>query len=240
MIFVCSDLHGFPLKDFKKLLSKAGFSADDTLYILGDVIDRNGDGGIEMLRWIMKNKNIIMLKGNHEDMLLKCRGVFDKNCTLDIDEVFALNDYLSNGGNVTIKSMEQLKNSERLKIFKYLDSLPLYADIRCGNKQFVLVHGGFDNFKPHKKLGSYEDYEILWARPELEEKYFKRKTVIFGHTPTVCYGEQFRGKIIHTPTWINIDIGAAYGYGAALLKVDDMKEFYSSDILYCRNNIMQA
>lgn len=39
-----SDLHGYPLE-------KAGFSDDDFLYILGDVIDRNGDGGVEMLCW---------------------------------------------------------------------------------------------------------------------------------------------------------------------------------------------
>ena len=41
-------LHGYPLEKFKMLLNKAGFCDDDELFILGDVIDRNGDGGEAM------------------------------------------------------------------------------------------------------------------------------------------------------------------------------------------------
>ena len=53
MDYVISDLHGYPLDKFKALLDKVKFSNSDMLYILGDVIDRNGDGGIELLRYIM-------------------------------------------------------------------------------------------------------------------------------------------------------------------------------------------
>ena len=54
MIFVTSDLHGYPLKRFQRLLDEAGFTEDDELYVLGDVIDRHGDGGVETLLWIKK------------------------------------------------------------------------------------------------------------------------------------------------------------------------------------------
>ena len=49
MLFVTADLHGFPLHKFLALLNKAEFGKreDDFLFILGDVIDRNGDGGID-------------------------------------------------------------------------------------------------------------------------------------------------------------------------------------------------
>ena len=40
MLYVTSDLHGYPLDKFQRFLNKAGFSPDDTLYVLGDVIDR--------------------------------------------------------------------------------------------------------------------------------------------------------------------------------------------------------
>ena len=40
--FAISDLHGYPVDKFKALLDKANFSDSDTLYILGDVIDRSG------------------------------------------------------------------------------------------------------------------------------------------------------------------------------------------------------
>lgn len=46
MTYVISDLHGYPLEKFKMLLDKSGFCEDDFLYILGDVVDRNNDGGV--------------------------------------------------------------------------------------------------------------------------------------------------------------------------------------------------
>ncbi len=46
MTYVISDLHGYPIEKLKMLLEKAGFCEDDFLYILGDVIDRNGDGKV--------------------------------------------------------------------------------------------------------------------------------------------------------------------------------------------------
>ena len=49
MTYATSDLHGYPLDSFLRLLEKAGFSDSDVLYVLGDVIDRNGDGGSELL-----------------------------------------------------------------------------------------------------------------------------------------------------------------------------------------------
>ena len=65
MTYVISDLHGYPLKNFQQLLDKAAFSQADTLYILGDIIDRNGDGGVEMLCWLLSQPNIHLLLGNH-------------------------------------------------------------------------------------------------------------------------------------------------------------------------------
>ena len=44
--YVISDLHGYPISRLKQLLGKAGFGSRDFLYMLGDVIDRNNDGGI--------------------------------------------------------------------------------------------------------------------------------------------------------------------------------------------------
>ena len=72
MIYVTSDLHGYPKDKFLRFLFDSGFSDNDELYVLGDVIDRNGDGGVEMMRWIMGQPNVHFLLGNHEDMMLEC------------------------------------------------------------------------------------------------------------------------------------------------------------------------
>ncbi len=49
--YVMSDIHG-EADRFHAMLEKIHFSDDDTLYILGDVIDRGPDG-ISLLREIM-------------------------------------------------------------------------------------------------------------------------------------------------------------------------------------------
>ena len=77
MIYVTSDLHGFPLSGFLHLLSLAEFSGKDELIVLGDVIDRNGDGGIDLLRWMMVHSNVRLILGNHEGMMLSCSFLLD-------------------------------------------------------------------------------------------------------------------------------------------------------------------
>ena len=66
MIYVISDLHGYPLEKLKKLLEKAHFDENDFLYILGDVVDRNGDGGVEILIWLLFKPNVQLILGNHD------------------------------------------------------------------------------------------------------------------------------------------------------------------------------
>ena len=53
---------------------------------------------------------------------------------------------------------------------------------------------------------------------------------MFGHTPTFFYGEEYRGKIITTDTWINIDVGVGYGNLPVLLRLDDMEQCFLFDI----------
>ena len=50
--------------------------------------------------------------------------------------------------------------------------------------------------------------------------------VVIGHTPTEYYGEEFKGRMIKTKSWINIDTGVAFGNEPMLLRLDDMKAFY--------------
>ena len=67
--YVMSDIHG-ERELFHKMLQRIAFSEDDTLYILGDVIDRGTDG-IALLKEIKETPNMVMLLGNHEHMMLQ-------------------------------------------------------------------------------------------------------------------------------------------------------------------------
>ncbi|MBR4881055.1 MAG: metallophosphoesterase, partial [Clostridia bacterium] len=213
------------------LLSKAEFSDGDFLYILGDVIDRRGDGGVGILRWLLTAPNVQLILGNHEAMLLSCDFLFDEITEksisgLDAEKMGLLNSYNENGGNPTLKTLRSLDRDTVMDILDYLRDCPLYECVTAGDRDFILCHSGLGEFDKNKKLSEYTADELLWARPEYDDEYFEDITTVFGHTPTLYYGKEFKGKILHRPTWIDIDVGASYGYGTAMLRLDDMKEFY--------------
>ena len=75
MIYVLSDIHGNAIR-YNSIIEQINLQEMDTLYILGDVIDRYPDG-IKILREIMKKDNIKMLLGNHEYMMLEALDPLD-------------------------------------------------------------------------------------------------------------------------------------------------------------------
>lgn len=69
--FVFSDVHGF-YDEFVKTLDEAGYDKNNPEHWLiscGDNFDR-GDGNLEMLEFLQNSERIILVKGNHEDMLM--------------------------------------------------------------------------------------------------------------------------------------------------------------------------
>lgn len=230
MVYVISDLHGFPHNSFIQLLGSSGFCDNDFLYILGDVIDRNGDGGVRTLCWLTEQPNVQLILGNHEAMLLSCEFLFDEVTDTNLRDFTAekmelLNTYLQNGGGVTLDSIRQLKRETQMDIIDYLHEAPLYDAITVNSRDYLLVHAGLENFSPDKRILDYTADELLWNSPRRDEMYFNDITTVFGHTPTFAYGEEHRGKIIKTPTWIDIDTGAGYGEAPVLLRLDDLREF---------------
>lgn len=232
--YVTSDLHGLPLKELKALLDSVNFSDDDRLYILGDVIDRQNDGGVEILCWLLHQPNVKLILGNHEAMLLSCEFVFDEITEENIknlsqEKMELLNNYMLNGGDVTLKSLQKLtKTSPKTvkDILNYLHNAPLYETVSVLDRDFVLVHSGLDNFSPDKKITDYTYDELLWAWPELTDRYYDNMITVFGHTPTMSYDSKYTGKILHTKTWIDVDVGVPYGTSPALLRLDDLRGFY--------------
>lgn len=86
MIYAMSDIHG-QYEQFLTLLEQIGIRKEDTLYILGDVVDR-GPEPMKILKYMMAHSNIIPIIGNHEVMALpisnfwcrKFREIFWINC----------------------------------------------------------------------------------------------------------------------------------------------------------------
>ena len=232
--YTVSDLHGYPVEKFKTMLNKVGFTDEDTLFVLGDVIDRNGDGGIGLLRYFMTQPNIELIIGNHEEMLLACGFLFNEISDdalpfSNIGNAMAYFNYLSNGGRVTIESLRELSKNEPGVvggILDYLRDAPHIGALTVGSRDFLLVHSGLGGFDPCKKISEYKPEDLLWTRPELDTEYFDDIITVFGHTPTLYYGDEYRGKVLKTRTWIDIDVGAGQAFSPALLRLDDLEVFY--------------
>ena len=229
MIYVTSDLHGYPFEAFMKLLRSADFSTEDFLFILGDVIDRGNDG-VKYLQWIMRQKNVELLLGNHEEMLLACDFLFEEITaeraeSLTSEDFYLLQNWQLNGAVPTLEAMLDLSADERKNIIEYLREAPHYADFELNGQRFLLTHSGLKNFEKGKPIEAYATDDLLWNRPKLTDEYDDDVITIFGHTPTFSFGEEYNGKILKTNTWIDIDAGCARGNPPVLLRLDDMKIF---------------
>lgn len=217
MIYCMSDIHGE--KDrFDKMLDLIHFSDSDTLYIIGDVIDR-GPSGIEILKFIMDHPNIILIMGNHEDICLKTLGPRNEFGARDI--------WRSNGGSHTYREMVyQMSPAERRKILRYIESSPIEQEITVTGQKYHLVHGW---------PGATEDDKI-WGRPmdNIPSILPAGTTAIIGHTPTchLAVENEDPFHIIRRPEqhYIDIDCGAGHlqlnDRTLACLRLNDMAEFY--------------
>ncbi|MBQ6153366.1 MAG: serine/threonine protein phosphatase [Ruminococcus sp.] len=229
MVYVISDLHGYPFEKFQEILTKAQFCDDDELYVLGDVIDR-GEDGIKYLLWLLQKKNAHFVLGNHEKMMLDCPFLFDRFnleylLNPDRKQRIALMIWNLNGAEPTINALQGVEYEKKQEILEYLKAAPMYREITVNDKQYLLIHSGLRDFCPDKPLEEYSEKDLLWERPELTQRYFDDKTVVFGHTPTWYYGDEHEGKILITDTWIDIDVGAGGGYTPIMLRLDDMEQF---------------
>ena len=231
MIYVTSDLHGYPLDKFKALLEKAEFADNDFCFVLGDVIDR-GPEGIKILRWLMNQPNFELLLGNHEAMMLACDFICDditdeSIASLTTEKLGTYTTWLSNGGQTTLNELYALPYEERKCIFEFLREALLYESVFAGGRDFLLTHSGLGSFDKSKKISEYSTFDLLWNRSDLKTRYFDNIITVFGHTPTQYYGSDYEGKAIFTDTWIDIDTGASCGGSPMLLRLDDLQEFYA-------------
>ncbi|MBQ8159520.1 MAG: metallophosphoesterase [Clostridia bacterium] len=229
MIYVTSDLHGYPLADFQKLLRGADFSDEDELIILGDVIDR-GEESVALLMWALGTKNVRMLLGNHEDMMLQCRFAYmppfrEGNAYEEVQ----LNRWMRNGGGVTLEGLQKMARwsaEATEEIVEKVQALKLYEVVYAGEQRFLLCHAGLGHYSPLRQMGEYTKEDLIWYRPGLHDRWDESTTVIFGHTPTGYYGEEYQGRMLRGNGWIDIDTGAAMGGHPMLLRLNDLVPFY--------------
>lgn len=222
MIYVMSDIHG-NRRRFESVMSQINLQPEDTLYILGDVVDRY-PFGIEILQKIMAMPNAIMLKGNHEVM-------FEYAVKTGR---FALWQY--NGGDYTYEAYEKLSEEQQKEIISYIENLPINIDIEVEGKKYKLVHGSPIEWYSERSTDYDSAAEFaVWERVNPYDAVDRDYVTIFGHTPTIYYQSDLIASIWHGDNAIGIDCGSGFKntkkrkFRLACLRLDDMAEFYSDE-----------
>lgn len=168
-IFAIGDIHGC-INTFQKLVDEIRLKKADTIYCIGDYIDRGPDskGVIDLILDLRKKGfRVRTLRGNHEQMMLDAA-----------DNRTDFMDWYINGGDTTLESFG---------VTSFRDFTPEYKDffkrtrLYFQNGPFIFVHAGL-NFGPDDL---FEDRDaMLWIRNfSVDKKKLGDRIIIHGHTP---------------------------------------------------------
>ncbi len=225
MIYAMSDIHGCYEK-YEQMLDLIRFSEDDTLYILGDVVDRGTDG-IRVLQHMRERKNIVPLRGNHDvlaaSLLKKMSNPAGQNKE-KLKELYQL--WFQDGGLETCKAFTALSREARADILKYMDIFYVYEEVEVNGRNFFLSHTVPEKTKM-LDFDSCRWEDFVQGKPEYEKQYFDDCYVVTGHTPTGFIEKSASGRIWKKNHHIAIDCGAVFGNPLGCLCLDTLEEFYA-------------
>ncbi len=200
--YAIGDIHGC-LKTFKALLDRINFNKEDTLFLLGDYIDRGPDSkGVIDFIWQLQQTGytIHCLKGNHEQMLYK--GMHDADQT----ELYHQETLQSFGVN----KIEEIPNDYLI----WIKGLPYYLEW----KKYILVHAGLGFAFPLQNPFE-EKRDMLWIRhwyDRIDKEWLEDRIIIHGHNPVRRSEIETLHSHIFSNQYLNIDSGCYYstdGYG---------------------------
>jgi hypothetical protein len=219
--YAFSDLHG---DEFLWNCISNYLKPGDIAYCLGDVCDRGPDG-IKMMQEILKDKRIIYLKGNHEEMLLNAITTY--NLDGYSGEIKTLQDYLS------------LPQDEQDELKKQLEELPIVTMWFHPNQitKVLLSHAGIscDNIYTWEQKKHFDNY--LWGREHIKEDEWKNDIfpnvyIVHGHTPVQTIKPDQGAEVLITCNEhkYNIDLGTPTSKTAVLLDLETFEPIYFSHI----------
>ena len=169
-ILAIGDIHGCA-KTFRKLLLEGlQIRKSDTLYCIGDYIDRGPDskGVVDIILDLRKQGyQVYTLRGNHEQLMLDSEN--DREAHLD---------WYINGGDTTLESFGVSAFREFAPEYKdFFSQTQLYFE----NGPYIFVHAGL-NFDPPD---IFEDKNaMMWIRNfTIDEKKLGDRIIVHGHTP---------------------------------------------------------
>ena len=131
--YITSDAHGH-LRALDQALEQAAPGADDTVYVLGDMIDR-GPGPVGVINLVRSLPNVHVLMGNHERLML---NAIERGSQMDIFT------WERNGGYTTSAQFDALPVAEYRAVIEWIRELPLSDAIEVGDRTYLLAHAGIE------------------------------------------------------------------------------------------------
>lgn len=168
--FAVGDIHGCS-RTFQKMVEVLQLSLADTLFLLGDYIDRGPDskGVLDYLLQLLEaGLNIYPLLGNHEEMLLNA-----------VADPSARSLWYGNGGWATMREFGV--DSPEAIPQRYIDFLAQLPRILTTD-DYVFVHAGLD-FRALDPLRDSSPYFMLWERRcRVDPVKLAGRTLVTGHS----------------------------------------------------------
>lgn len=207
--FAISDIHGC-CETFLALLAKLELVAGDTLFLLGDYIDR-GMQSKQVIDHIWKLQaagiQVHCLRGNHEQLLLD--SILErKNNKKEgkTDESKFQHWFTRCGGLETMMSFDCHHPLEiPLKYRRFFEQLPFHLSY----KNYLFVHAGL-SFRLHPQKPLDDTHALIWERywyGELDYKWLGERILVHGHT-TITRAEILkRLEAMPQKQFLNIDNG---------------------------------
>jgi serine/threonine protein phosphatase 1 len=170
-LFAIGDIHGASVA-LKALVEAIAPQAEDTVVVLGDVIDCGPDsrGVLDQLIALSTRCHLVALRSNHEEMLLN---------TLESRSEFRY--WFKLGGEQTLRSYSSaiLPGLEAIpqKHLRFIRGCRPYHE----TETHIFVHATYD---PDQPMDRQSDRSLRWesVRPERMRPHFSGKVVIAGHT----------------------------------------------------------
>ena len=172
-LFAIGDIHGCSVA-LKALIDAINPQPDDTIVVLGDVIDWGPDSRdcVQQLIDLSARCQFVLVRGNHEEMLFAA-----------LESQSELRYWLNFGGEETLKSYPYRGGDEFIDR-EHVRFLKTQARDYYELDKFIFVHASYD---PNKPMPQQSNTTLQWTFVQKGQMYphFSGKTVIAGHTPQV-------------------------------------------------------
>lgn len=227
-IFCIGDIHG-GYKGLLQVLKRSKFDKNnDVLISLGDLCDGWSETP-EVIEKLMTIKNLIHVKGNHDEWLIN-HLLFEDNFTYES----AYHLWIQQGGVSTIKAYIRRPELRSKHSDFLLKSKRYYVD----DNNNLFVHAGINlatavDSDLQKAYNTYSTDRNMWrsayAGINSSNVY---NHIYIGHSPTINFPQeddsQFKPMTRFNIT--NIDTGAGYGKKLSMINLET-KELFQSDNL---------